>query len=746
MLAEAHIDDLAELLLANLHVDFQLEHVVERVARLEAHVLRHVAVENQAAEAGLDALVVDVIAVAAGDVVFGHVLRRHLAVPLARDAHGDAALEVDLPAEVGHHGLVLVGEAATLALRARTDAAQIVAADNHILRRRDNRLAVLRLQNIVGAQHQEAGFRLRLHGERNVHGHLVAVKVRVERGTGERMELHGLALDEDRLERLNAQTVQRRRAVQQNRMLLDDALEDIPHAGFAAIHHALGALDVVHNAGVDQPLHDERLEQLQRHALGQAALVQLELRADDDNGTTGVVHALAQQVLAETTLLAAQEVRKGLERAVAGARHRATAAAVVNQRVHRFLKHALLVADDDIRRAQLEQALEAVVAVDDAAIQVVQVGGRKTAAVQLNHRAQIRRHDRDDFQNHPLRLVAAGTEGLDDLQTLDRLGALLAFGLALAFLLGQLGNFGAELLAELVEVELLKQLADGLRAHTHAQRRFAHRHVGGVARRGDLLTVFRLGQDGVRAQRGAAGVKHDVRGKVQHLFQRARADVQQRAHAARDALEIPDMAHRRGQLDVTHALAAHLGARHLNAALVADDALVAHALVLAAVAFPVLGRAKDALAVQAVALRLEGAVVNRFRLGDLAVGPRADLIRGGHGNLNGRQVCQFRQRGTLPSLLISGRRRARSAAGHCCVYVPEETITCHPGRPGRYPRSWARRQSQTHRRRCRSRLRPLPPRRRPRRPPCRRSGARRVRPRSPRSGCGRSLPLRPQAL
>ena len=41
---------------------------------------------------------------------------------------------------------------------------------------------------------------------------------------------------------------------------------------------------------------------------------------------------------------------------------------------------------------------------------------------------------------------------------------------------------------------------------------------------------------------------------------------------------------------------------------------------------------------------------------------------------------------------------------------------------------------------------PLPPRRRPRRPPCRRSGARRVRPRSPRSGCGRSLPLRPQAL
>ena len=53
---------------------------------------------------------------------------------------------------------------------------------------------------------------------------------------------------------------------------------------------------------------------------------------------------------------------------------------------------------------------------------------------------------------------------------LMRAGALLAFGLALAFLLGQLGDFGAELLAELVQVELLQQLADGLRAHAHAER------------------------------------------------------------------------------------------------------------------------------------------------------------------------------------------------------------------------------------------------------------------------------------
>ena len=43
----------------------------------------------------------------------------------------------------------------------------------------------------------------------------------------------------------------------------------------------------------------------------------------------------------------------------------------------------------------------------------------------------------------------------------------------------------------------------------------------------------------------------------------------------------------------------------LDTAAIADLALVADALVLAAVALPVLGRSKNALAVQAVALRLQ---------------------------------------------------------------------------------------------------------------------------------------------
>src|SRR5207247_4080244 len=121
--------------------------------------------------------------------------------------------------------------------------------------------------------------------------------------------------------------------------------------------------------------------------------------------------------------------------------------------------------------------------------------------------------------------------------------------------------------------------------------------------------------------RGHIDRRDDRRGEVEDLLELARSDVEQVADAARDALEEPDVRDGRGQVDVTHALAAHLLARHLDAAALADDALVADALVLAAVALPVLRRAEDALAEEAVAFRLQRAVVDGLRLGDLTGRP-----------------------------------------------------------------------------------------------------------------------------
>src|ERR1043165_5184669 len=78
--------------------------------------------------------------------------------------------------------------------------------------------------------------------------------------------------------------------------------------------------------------------------------------------------------------------------------------------------------------------------------------------------------------------------------------------------------------------------------------------------------------------------------------------------------------------------------RPFDAALVADHAAVLHALVLAAEALPVGDRAEDLGAEEAVALRFEGAVVDRLRLPHFAVRPRADLFRRGEGDLDGVEV------------------------------------------------------------------------------------------------------------
>ena len=72
------------------------------------------------------------------------------------------------------------------------------------------------------------------------------------------------------------------------------------------------------------------------------------------------------------------------------------------------------------------------------------------------------------------------------------------------------------------------------------------------------------------------------------------------------------------KLDMSGTLTAHLLLGHLNTASVADNTLVANALVLSAGALIVLLGTEDALAEQSVALRLVGTVVDRLRLGYLA--------------------------------------------------------------------------------------------------------------------------------
>ncbi len=410
-------------------------------------------------------------------------------------------------------------------------------------------------------------------------------------------------------------------AVEHDGVLLDDGLQGVPHGGGALVHFLLGGLDVADVAvlALHQLLHDEGPEQLDGHLLGHAALVDFQLRAHHDDGAAGIVHPLAQQVLAEAALLALQEVGQGLQRPVVGPRDGAAPAAVVDQRVHRLLEHPLLVAHDDIGGVELNEALQAVVAVDNPAVQVVQVRRGEPAAVQLHHGAQLGGNHGQHVDDHPLRLVAGQAEGVHHLQALDNLGLLLAAGVL---------HLGAQAGGQLLQVQIGQQLLHRLRAHAGLKVVLVILPQLFVLRVGENLI---LGQVGVLG----AGVGDDIGGEIQHLFQNPGADVQQQAHPGGDALEVPDVGHRGGQLDVAHALAAHLGPGDLHAAAVAHLALEADFLILAAVALPVLGGAKDAFTEQAVPLGLEGAVVDGLRLFHLAEGPLSDLLRGGDADADG---------------------------------------------------------------------------------------------------------------
>ena len=113
--------------------------------------------------------------------------------------------------------------------------------------------------------------------------------------------------------------------------------------------------------------------------------------------------------------------------------------------------------------------------------------------------------------------------------------------------------------------------------------------------------------------------------------------------------------------DMAHTLTPDLGERDLDAAFLAGDPLVLHALVLAAQALVVLDRAKDPGAEQAVPLRLEGPVVDRLGLLDLAEGPRQDPL--------GAEASE---------ILISSKVRGASTVGRCWSVPGSSPVSSAP--------------------------------------------------------------------
>ena len=503
-----------------------------------------------------------------------------------------------------------VGEELALATRQRTLARHVVEPQHHVLRRHDDRLAMRGRQDVVGRHHERARFDLRLDRQRHVHRHLVAVEVGVVRDADQRMELDRLAFDQHRLERLDAEAMQRRCAVEQHRMLADDVIEDVPNVLALFLDHLLGALDGRDVALFFELVVDERLEQLERHLLGQSALMQAQLGTDHDDRTARVIDALAEQVLPEASRLALEHIGERLERALAGPGDRAAAAAVVEQRIDGFLQHPLFVADDDVGSVELDEPLEPVVAVDHAPIEIVEIRGGETAAVERNQRTQIGRNHRQDSEDHPFRLVARFTKRVDDFQALR--------------------SFLAPRFARRSPSSRPRRSSDSFSSSSCVSSvRIASAPISALKPSANCSLasrIFPLGQQLAILQRGLARVDDDIALEVENLLQLLERHVEQGADARGQRAQEPDVRDRRGEVDMTHPLAAHLGLDDLDAALLAYDAAMAHPLVLAAVALVVLGRTENFRAEQSVALRLEGPVVDGLGLFDFAVRPRPDHL------------------------------------------------------------------------------------------------------------------------
>ena len=93
------------------------------------------------------------------------------------------------------------------------------------------------------------------------------------------------------------------------------------------------------------------------------------------------------------------------------------------------------------------------------------------------------------------------------------------------------------------------------------------------------------------------------------------------------------------KVDVSHAFAAHDGARDLDAAFLADDAAETDATVLAAVAFVIFFRTEYALIEETAFFGTLRAIVDGFGLRDLAIRPLEHAIRRSESHCHSLEIC-----------------------------------------------------------------------------------------------------------
>ena len=175
---------------------------------------------------------------------------------------------------------------------------------------------------------------------------------------------------------------------------------------------------------------------------------------------------------------------------------------VVDKCVNSLLQHSLFVSYDNVRSFKLEHSLKTVISVDNTSVKVVKVTGCISAAVEHDHRSEVRRDNRNNVEYHPLRTVARNSECLNDLKPFEQLYSLLTRRQVFKLLF--------QLVSELVKVYLAQQLLDSLCAHTSLELILVvlFEHLA-VVLFGEQLTFYKL---------SVARIYNDILCEVKNFF------------------------------------------------------------------------------------------------------------------------------------------------------------------------------------------------------------------------------------
>ena len=138
-------------------------------------------------------------------------------------------------------------------------------------------------------------------------------------------------------------------------MTLCDFFKDVPNLRGLALDEFFRTANSVDISEFFESADDEWLKKNQRHFLWQTALIEFQLRTDNDNGTAGIIDALTKKVLTESATFALEHVAQRFEWSVCCTCYRAAVATIVEESINRLLKHALFVADDDFGSFKLKK-------------------------------------------------------------------------------------------------------------------------------------------------------------------------------------------------------------------------------------------------------------------------------------------------------------------------------------------------------------------------------------------------------